>query len=203
MTTTRKLPPRVSKIIGAVGSLIDPRVYLHGLRLLHFSGYAHVSQVRRLHRGAGVQFAPNISLRNAERIWIGAGSHIGEYSTIWAGNSTGRITLGEKALLAPRVTITASNYGIVRGVPPMDQPKVEQDIVIGAGTWLGAGVVVLAGVTIGDGAIIAAGAVVTKDVPANAIAGGVPAKVIGYRPEPDGAAADANAAPAALQDAVA
>ena len=162
-------------------SVIDPRVYVHGLRLLHFYGYAHVSEVPKIRRGPGVSFAPNVSFRNAERITIGAGSRIGEYSTIWAGNSTGRITIGEKALFAPRVTITASNYGIDRGIAPMDQPKIEQDIVIGAGTWLGAGVVVLAGVTIGDGAIIAAGAVVTKDVPADAIAGGVPAKVIGWR----------------------
>ena len=44
--------------------------------------------------------------------------------------------------------------------------------------WLGANVTVLQGVTIGDNAIVAAGAVVTKDVPANAIVGGVPAKVI-------------------------
>ena len=44
--------------------------------------------------------------------------------------------------------------------------------------WLGANVTILQGVTIGDNAIIAAGAVVTKDVPANAIVGGVPAKVI-------------------------
>ncbi len=172
---------RISKALVAVGSLIDPRVYLHGLRVLHFYGYSHVSQVRKLTRGADVSFAPNVSFRNGERITIGAGTRIGEYSTIWAGNSTGRITFGEKALLAPRVTVTASNYGIAKGVPPMDQPKAEDDIVIGAGTWLGADVVVLAGVTIGDGAIIAAGAVVTKDIPANAIAGGIPAKVIAYR----------------------
>lgn len=170
------------RALRAIGSLLDPRVYVHGLRILHFYGYAHVSQVRRLTRGPSVSFAPNVSFRNAERITIGAGTHIGEYSMIWAGNTTGRIVLGEKALLAPRVTITASNYGIVRGIAPMDQDKVEQDIVIGSGTWLGADVVVLAGVTIGDGAIVAAGAVVTKDVPADAIAGGVPAKVIGWRP---------------------
>jgi acetyltransferase-like isoleucine patch superfamily enzyme len=181
----------MTRLLRAIGSLLDPRVYLHGLRILHFYGYAHVSQVRRLTRGAGVSFAPNVSFRNAERITIGAGTHIGEYSTIWAGNSTGRVTFGEKALLAPRVTITASNYGIVRGIPPMDQPKVEQDIVIGSGTWLGAGAVVLAGVTIGDGAIVAAGAVVTKDVPADAIVGGVPAKVIGWRPDAEHAAEDA------------
>lgn len=51
-------------------------------------------------------------------------------------------------------------------------------IVIGNDVWLGANVTVLPGVTIGDGAIIAAGAVVTKDVPARTVAGGVPAKVI-------------------------
>lgn len=170
------------RVLGAILSVIDPRVYVHAFRVLHFYDYAHVSQVRRLTRGAEVSFAPNVSFRNAERIEIGAGSHIGEHSIVWAGNTSGRIVLGEKALLAPRVTLTASNYGIVAGIPPMDQPKNEDDIVIGAGTWLGAGVVVLAGVTIGDGAIIAAGAVVTKDVPADAIAGGVPARVIGWRP---------------------
>ena len=117
----------------ALLSVIDPRVYLHGLRVLHFYGYAHVSQVRKLNRGPGVTFAPNVSFRNAERITIGAGTHIGEYSTIWAGNSVGRITFGEKCLLAPRVTVTASNYGIEQGTPVMDQPKIESDIVIGSG----------------------------------------------------------------------
>lgn len=178
----------------ALLSVIDPRVYLHGLRVLHFYGYAHVSQVRKLNRGPGVTFAPNVSFRNAERITIGAGTHIGEYSTIWAGNSVGRITFGEKCLLAPRVTVTASNYGIEQGTPVMDQPKIESDIVIGSGSWLGADVVVLAGVTIGAGAIVAAGAVVTRDVPANAIVGGVPAKVIGTRPVPERSLVTAGAA---------
>ena len=103
---------------------------------------------------------------------------------IWAGNTTGRVVIGEKCLFAPNVTLTASNYGIVQGeVAIMDQPKVEQDIVVGDGAWLGANVVVVAGVTIGEGAVVAAGAVVTRDVPAQSIVGGVPATVIGVRPE--------------------
>lgn len=165
-------------------SLLNPLTYLHALRLAHFSAYSHVQQVRKLTRGTNVSFAPNVSFRNAERIEIGAYSHIGEFSIIWAGDSVGRVVLGEKCLLAPHVTITASNYGIEQGEPVMDQPKVERDIVIGRDVWLGANVVVLAGVAIGDGAVVAAGAVVTKDLPAQCIAAGVPAKVIGLRPLP-------------------
>jgi acetyltransferase-like isoleucine patch superfamily enzyme len=173
--------PRLS---GPARSLLDLRTYLHALRLAHFSSYSYVRQVRRLDLGDGVSMAPNVSFRNAERISIGAGSHVGEHSVLWAGDRTGRITIGEKCLFAPNVTVTASNYGIVQGeVAIMDQPKEERDIVIGDGAWLGANVVVLAGVTIGEGAVVAAGAVVTKDLPPLCIAGGVPAKVIGIRPE--------------------
>ncbi len=172
----------MSRAAGFVRSIVDVRVYLQAFRLPHFAAYSHVQQVRLLDRGANVTFAPNVSFRNAERITIGAGTHIGEHSMIWAGNSTGRIVFGEKCLLAPNVTITASNYGIEQGTPVMDQPKIEHDIVIGRDVWLGANVVVLAGVTIGDGAVVGAGAVVTKDLPANCIVGGVPAKVIGIGP---------------------
>ena len=51
-------------------------------------------------------------------------------------------------------------------------------VIIRRGAWIAVGAIVLPGVTIGENAVIAAGAVVTKDIPANAIAGGVPAKVI-------------------------
>ncbi|MDR7112915.1 acetyltransferase-like isoleucine patch superfamily enzyme [Microbacterium trichothecenolyticum] len=173
----------MSRLWGALGSVLDPRTLLHALRLAHFHGYSFVRQVPLIQVGPGVSMAPNVSFRNGERISIGAGTHIGEFSLIWAGNETGRIEIGEKCLFAPHVMVTASNYGVERGpVPIMDQPKIERDVVIGAGSWLGANVVVLAGVTIGEGAVVAAGAVVTKDVPAFSIVGGVPARVIGERP---------------------
>jgi acetyltransferase-like isoleucine patch superfamily enzyme len=57
-------------------------------------------------------------------------------------------------------------------------------IVIGQNVWIGAHATILPGVTIGDGAIVAAGAVVTKDVPGNTIAGGVPARFIKNIDEP-------------------
>lgn len=172
----------MTRLTGFIRSMLDVRVYLHALRLAHFSAYSHVSQVRRLQRGRNVSFAPNVSFRNAERIFLGAGTHIGEHSVIWAGNHTGRVVMGEKCLLAPNVTVTASNYGIEQGTPVMDQPTIERDIWIGDGVWLGANVVVTAGVTIGAGAVVGAGSVVTKDLPPQCIAGGVPARVIGERP---------------------
>ena len=52
---------------------------------------------------------------------------------------------------------------------------------MGNDVWIGAGAILLEGITVGDGAVVAAGAVVTKDVPAYTVAGGVPAKFIRNR----------------------
>lgn len=125
--------------------------------------------------------APNVSLRNGERIEIGKECHIGEDCSLWAGDSTGRIIIGDHVSLAPRVFMTASDYRFEPDIPFREQPKRERDIKIGNDVWLGTGVVVTAGVEIGDGCIVGAGAVVTKDLPAGSIAAGVPARVIKSR----------------------
>jgi acetyltransferase-like isoleucine patch superfamily enzyme len=87
----------------------------------------------------------------------------------------GGIWIGDNALIVHNAVLATLNHN------PDPQKRgnlFPSRIVIGNDVWLGANVTVLPGVTIGDGAIIAAGAVVTKDVPAGAVAGGVPAKVI-------------------------
>ncbi len=175
----------VSKWWGAVASVCDPRTYLHVFRLIHYYSYSHVQPRRKLTAGPGTGIAPNVSLRNGERIQTGRGCHIGEGCFLWAGDTTGKIDLGDHVSLAPGVFITASDYQFVSGIPFREQPKRERDIRIGNDVWLGAGVVVTAGVTIGEGCIVGAGAVVTKDLPAGSIAVGVPAKVVGQRPDPE------------------
>ncbi len=171
----------LTRLLRALASLLDPGPYVHLLRLLHYWNYAHVAPRRRARIGSGVALAPNVTLRNGERIEIGARAHIGENCSLWAGDTKGRIVIGEDALLGPRVYITASNYRYAPGVPVWRQPRIEEDVVVGAGAWLGAGVIVLPGVTIGAGCVIGAGSVVTRDLPAGAVAAGVPARIVKMR----------------------
>ena len=87
----------------------------------------------------------------------------------------GGIFIGDDALIGHNATLCTLNHV----QDPMRRASMTaKPIHIGKRVWLGANVTVLQGVTIGENAIVAAGAVVTKDVPANTIVGGVPAKVI-------------------------
>jgi acetyltransferase-like isoleucine patch superfamily enzyme len=88
---------------------------------------------------------------------------------------TGGITIGDGSLVGHGSTLTTLNHGMD---PDRRADMTPAPVVLGRKVWLGAGVTVVPGVTIGDGAVIGAGAVVTKDVPANAVAAGVPARVI-------------------------
>lgn len=88
---------------------------------------------------------------------------------------TNGIRIGDNTIFAPGVKIISANH--VKGnLSAWDKCR---SIEIGKNVWIGTNVVVLPGVHIGDGAVIAAGAVVTRDVPAEAIVAGVPAKIIG------------------------
>jgi acetyltransferase-like isoleucine patch superfamily enzyme len=169
---------------GFLRSVADPRAWAHLLRLVHYYNYTHVAERRRASLGADLRFAPNVSLANAERISIGDRTHVGARSSIWAGPTSGRITIGADCLFGPLVFLTAANYGIAPDALVLDQPREERDIVIGDDVWLGAGVMVMAGVTIGDGCIVGAGSVVTRSLDAGIIAAGSPARPIGSRRSP-------------------
>ena len=86
-------------------------------------------------------------------------------------------------MMGSDVVIITRNHRFERtDIPMMEQGfSDEQPVTIGDDVWIGDRVIILPGIKVGDGSIIAAGAVVTHDVPAYAIVGGVPAKVIGMR----------------------
>ena len=123
---------------------------------------------------------PNDSLDNSFLI-IGDGTYIGEYNNIRAGG--GRITIGDNCSISQHISIIASNHGFKKGKLIKEQKWIADNnfVYIGNDVWIGANSVILPGVTIHDGAVVGAGCVVTKDVPANAIVVGNPARIIKYR----------------------
>jgi len=87
----------------------------------------------------------------------------------------GGIIIGNGVLIGHQVVLATLNHAL----DPNNRGSMHPaPIVIGNNVWIGANATVLPGVTIGDGAVIAAGAVVNRDVPANVVVGGVPAKII-------------------------
>ncbi|MDR1896869.1 MAG: sugar O-acetyltransferase [Prevotellaceae bacterium] len=87
----------------------------------------------------------------------------------------GGITIGDGALIGHNVVLATLNHDLAPDKRSTIHPA---PIVIGRNVWIGASATLVPGVTVGDNAVIAAGAVVTKDIPANVVAGGIPAKVI-------------------------
>ena len=87
----------------------------------------------------------------------------------------GGVEIGDNVLIGQQVVIATLNHDLN---PAKRANMLPAPVKIGNGVWIGAHATILAGVTIGEGAVIAAGAVVTKDVPAFAVVGGVPARII-------------------------
>ena len=87
------------------------------------------------------------------------------------------ITIGEDCMIGPNVQLLTPTHPI-DPEPRRDKLEAAQPITIGDNVWLGGGVIVCPGVTIGDNSVIGAGSVVTKDIPANVVAVGNPARVI-------------------------
>ena len=109
-------------------------------------------------------FGKNITIGN--NVFINAGCKF---------QDQGGIFIGDGALIGHNVVLATLNHDLD---PAKRQQLHPGKIVIGKGVWIGANATVTAGVTVGDNAVIAAGAVVNKDVEANTVVGGVPARKI-------------------------
>ncbi len=109
-------------------------------------------------------FGKNIHF--GENVFINACCHFQDH---------GGVYIGDGCQIGHNVVFATLNHGIA---PEDRQNTYPAPIVLGRNVWVGSNSTILQGVTIGDNAIIAAGAVVTKDVPADTIVGGVPAKFI-------------------------
>ncbi len=106
------------------------------------------------------------NLRLGKNVFINSGCQI---------QDQGGITIGDGTLVGPKTVIATLNHHMD---PKKRANLFPKPVTIGKNVWIGANVTILPGVTIGDGAVLAAGAVVNKNVEANTVAGGVPAKMI-------------------------
>ena len=128
--------------------------------------------------GRGVIIKQRCYIGKGDEIRVGNNSQLGQGARI---NSY--VTIGDNVLMGPDVVIMSSSHAFERIDIPINKQGAcpIRPITIGNDVWIGTRVIILPGVAIGDQAVIAAGSVVTKDVPARAIVGGVPAKFIRER----------------------
>lgn len=141
------------------------------------------------HCGRGVYLRPMHSdLKGLSNLSIGDGSSIPKGSVFYCTGAP--LSIGKKVIFGPRPTIITGNHRIdVVGKYIMDisekLPENDMPVVIEDDVWVGANVTILKGVTIGRGSVVAAGAVVNRSFPPYSIIGGVPARLLKVRFNPE------------------
>jgi acetyltransferase-like isoleucine patch superfamily enzyme len=138
------------------------------------------------------------TIRFGRFVWIGDGTKIrchegevivgdktvlGQECTISAYK---RVRIGEQCVVADRAMFIDFDHGVVEVERPIRlQGIYKRPVEVGSNVWVGYGACVLRGVSVGDNSILGTNSVVTKDVPQNGVAGGVPAKLLRMRDAPE------------------
>ncbi|MBX9580844.1 MAG: hypothetical protein K2X87_11100 [Gemmataceae bacterium] len=154
----------------------------------------YISGDGRIVLGAGVRlsgksgFAFGRPAPHPPELMIGDGTFVGHACRFSVGRS---VRVGRHCLLAGGVQVFDMDGHPLdadrRRAGDPTPPGQIAPVVIGDDVWVGAGAVILKGVTVGDRAVVAARAVVTRDVPADAVVAGNPARVVRTLPRPGGA----------------
>jgi acetyltransferase-like isoleucine patch superfamily enzyme len=135
----------------------------------------------RIGRWAWIGHACKIRVHEGE-VSIGAKSVIGQECTISAFQ---HVSIGRECIVADRVMLIDFDHGATEVERPIrTQGIYKRDVRVGNNVWMGYGACVLRGVTIGDNSIVGTSSVVTRDVPANAVVGGSPARILRMRETP-------------------
>jgi acetyltransferase-like isoleucine patch superfamily enzyme len=135
---------------------------------------------RGIRVGAGVFLGRGtiLSCKDGD-ITLGDHVNIGFHSEIFSGS---QVTVGRYGLFAAYTYLVGGGHDFEKAdVPVIEQARPSVGITLGKNVWLGAGAKVMDGVTVGDHVVVGAGAVVTADLPAGAVAVGVPARVVRTR----------------------
>lgn len=157
-----------TKIILSTISLLPETRFFNLKRYLLVSAGANI--------GKGVKLCSSVRLFKINNLTIGSNSWIGQDVMIIGGDAT--VTIGSNCDIGPRVTFAYGSHHLDLAGPRMAGTGLSKPIIIGDGTWIGAGAVILGGVTLANNTVVAAGAVVTKSLnrPYSLVAG-VPATI--------------------------
>jgi acetyltransferase-like isoleucine patch superfamily enzyme len=144
-----------------------------------------------------IQIGRKGTIRFGRFVWIGDGTKIrchegevvigsktvlGQECTISAYQ---HVRIGEQCVIADRAMFIDFDHGATEVERPIRlQGIYKRDVDIGSNVWIGYGACILRGVRVGDNAVIGTNSVVTRDVPANAVVGGVPARILRMRDAP-------------------
>ena len=148
-------------------------------------------------KGLQLQIAKGGKIRFGRFVWVGDGTkircHEGEVvigqNTVIGQECTvsayQHVRIGEQCVIADRAMFIDFDHGAVEVERPIRvQGIYKRDVDVGSNVWIGYGACILRGVRVGDNAVIGTNSVVTRDVPANAVVGGVPARIIRMRDAP-------------------
>lgn len=137
--------------------------------------------VVRLGRWSWIGHGCKIRAHEGE-VRIGAKTVLGQECTISAFQ---HVSIGRECIVADRVMLIDFDHGVVDVERPIrEQGIYKRDVRIGNNVWIGYGACFLRGVSVGDNAIVGTSAVVTRDVPDDAVVGGIPARVLRMREKP-------------------
>ncbi len=131
--------------------------------------------------GEGAVVRPPLYVDYGENVHVGARTFVNYHLTAL---DVAPITIGADCQIGPNVQLLTPTHP-VEPTPRRDKLEAALPVTLGDNVWLGGGVIVCPGVTIGDNSVVGAGSVVTRDVPANVVAVGNPARVVrGIAEEP-------------------
>lgn len=148
-------------------------------------------------KGLELQIAKRGTIRFGRFVWVGDGTKIrchegevivgqktvlGQECTISAYR---HVRIGEQCVIADRAMFIDFDHGVVEVERPIRvQGIYMRDVDVGSNVWVGYGACVLRGIRVGDNSVIGSNSVLTKDVPANGVVGGVPARLLRMREAP-------------------
>jgi acetyltransferase-like isoleucine patch superfamily enzyme len=143
----------------------------------------HVARRGRLELGRFVWIGHGTKVRCHEGVVeIGAKTVLGQECTISAYR---RVRIGEQCVIADRAMFIDFDHGVVEVERPIRKQGIyTREVEVGSNVWIGYGACVLRGVRVGDNSIVGTNSVVTRDVPANAVVAGIPARVVRMREAP-------------------